>query len=133
MFHEQVRKLIERQCRLLRDETNRLGRILAEADPDNRACRSLDVGAARDACARLLHGADALGLDAVQDRGHALDRALADLENVGAIRCWHMVDVMTLHADLANAVDEVEAEDTALFAGCSAPQARAVAPPPAFV
>ena len=133
MFYEQVRKVIERQCRLLHDEADRLGWILAKADPDNPERGPLDIPAARDACGRLLHRAEALGLDAVQARTRELDRSLGHLEHVEAVRCWHMVDVMALHADVANAVDEVEAEDTSLFAGCSAPEAQKVAPPPALV
>lgn len=133
MFQEQVRALIDRQCRLLHDEANRLGWVLAEADPDDPAAGPLDVPAARRACGGVQHRAEALGLDVVHERAAALDGFLRTLERHDRVRSWHMVDVMALHADLANAVDDVEAEDTRLYAGCVAPSASAVAPPPAFV
>lgn len=133
MFHDQVRMLIERQCRLLREEADRLGWVLAEADPDDPDSGPLDLPAARDACARVLHRADVLGVDAIRQRAEALDAALAELDGVERIRCWHMVDLMARHAEVTNAVDELEAEDTSLYAGCSAPEARMVAPPPALL
>lgn len=133
MFQEQVRALIERQCRLLHDEANRLGWVLAEADPENSVSGVLDVTTARTACGRVLHRAEALGLAIVHERAAAIDAMLAGLERHEQVRSWHMIDLMALHADLANAVDAVEAEDTTLYAGCSAPSASAVAPPPAFI
>ena len=133
MFREQVRSLIDRQCRLLSDEANRLGWILAEADPDGPGAGALDLAAARRTCGRVLHRAGALGVETVLARAAALDAALADLERHERVRSWHVVNLMTLHGDLANAVDEIEAEDTSLFSGCAEPTASEVAPPPAFV
>ena len=133
MFQEQIRKLIERQCGLLRDEANRLGRILAEANPHDPHAKRLDTAAARDACACLAHRAGVLGLDQIVRRAAALDAALVDLAGRDLVRSWHLVDLMKLHADLANAVDELEAEDTDLYAGCAAPSASKVAPPPALL
>ncbi|HUF55483.1 MAG TPA: hypothetical protein VMM55_02875 [Thermohalobaculum sp.] len=131
MFQEQVRALIERQCRLLHDQANRLGWILADADPDDPASPALDVSAARRACARVLHRAETLGLDTVHERATTLDASLAALERHQEVRSWHMCDLMGQHAALANAVDEVEAEDTTLYSDCAS--ASAVAPPPAFI
>lgn len=131
MFQEQVRALIERQCRLLHDEANRLGWILADADPDDPASPALDVSAARRVCGRVLHRAEALGLDAVHERASMLDASLAALERHEEVRSWHLCDLMSQHAALANTVDEVEAEDTTLWSGCAS--ASAVAPPPALI
>lgn len=133
MFHEHVRELIERQCRLLHEETDTLGRVLAKVDPDAPDPDVLDVAAARQACQNVLHRAEAMGTDNIRSRAKALDRGLGRLESCSRIRNWHMAEVMALHGDLASAVDELEPEDTNLYAVCTAPAASAVAPPPAFV
>ena len=132
MFHESVRAVIEKQCRLLREETAVLGRVFAAADPDDPEAVPLDVPAARRACRDLLHRAEAMGADEVLERARPLDAGLAALEQQARIHCWDLVEVMGLHADLAAAVGEIEAEDTELYAGCTAPSATTVAPPPAF-
>ena len=132
MFHEHVRTLIERQCRLLREETDALGKLLAEADPDDPEAAPLDVPVARRACQGVAHRAEAMGIEEILERARALDRALAALEPLERIRCRHMVEVMALQGDLAAAVDELEAESTGLYAGCTTSAAAAVAPPPAF-
>ena len=133
MFHDRLHALIERNCLLIRNETGELGKGLAQYDPSVRAVEARDLDWARDACRRVWERAAAIGLGGVEDRARVLDAALGVLQARRRIEPWNMSEVMALQAELAAAADELKPEDSALYSGCSAPEALEVAPLPSEV
>lgn len=129
MFEDRIRNLIDRHCLKLSDDTFRLGSLLARSD-NAGPIDPATLSSARDACRSVMERGAAIGIEGIDDCARALDEALRDLEGRDRIEPWHMVRVMQMQAELAMAVDELEADRSDLYARCTTPEALKVAAVP---
>lgn len=132
MFQERLKVVIERQCGELRRQTGEIGQTLALCNPYQGTVAPADLAGLSEACADIGGRSTAIGFDGIARAAAALAGALGELESRTTVEPWELVRVMALQGDLASAVDELEADTCALYAGCTTAAALTVAPMPEF-